>query len=296
MNPWSELEQYSSNVFLKESGLNLFCFDTGGTDRNLPVCILLHGLADEADTWRHIITPLSRRYRVLAPDLPGFGRSDKPRISYSIPFLSECISELMEKQHIEKCLFIGSSLGAMISQFMALEYPEKVNGLILADGLLLNQPRQMSLSLLLFLTPGLGESLYSALSLNPEKAYSTLTPYYSNLEGLSERDKNFLFERVNQRVADKGQRYAYFSLLRSLDRWLGSRQDEFRSRLKGCDVPTLLIWGGDDYIIPRENGEELLILQPFSCMKIINHAGHLPHQEKPDLFLSLVEEWLEEKE
>ena len=101
---------------------------------------------------------------------------------------------------------------------------------------------------------------------------------------------------MNQRVADRRQRHAYFSLFRSLDNWLNARQDEFRTKLKDCEVPTLLIWGQEDYVNPRKNGEEQLKLQPFSCMKTIERAGHLPHQEQPGAFINLVEEWLEEKD
>ncbi len=296
MNPWPELEQYSSRIFLEKSGLNVFCFDTGGPDRNSPVCILLHGLGDEADTWRHIIAPLSRRYRIIAPDLPGFGRSDKPRRSYSIPFLCECIIELMDMKKKEHYLLIGSSLGGMISQYIALQVPDRVNGLILADGVLLSQPEKADLFTRLFFTPLLGEILYSSLALQPEKAFRSLRPYYADLDGLPEADKNFLYERVNRRVTDRRQRHAYFSLLRSLEKWLSSRQDEFRTQLKACEVPTLLIWGENDHISPRKNGEEQLKLQPFSCMKTIEKAGHLPHQEQPETFLNLVEDWLEEKD
>ena len=176
MNPWPELEQYSSRVYLKKSGLNVFCFDTGGPELNSPVCILLHGLGDDADTWRHIIEPLSRRYRIIAPDLPGFGRSDKPLRSYSIPFLSECIIELMNIKNRGRYLLIGSSLGGMISQNIALQVPDRVNGLILADGVLLNQPGKADLFTRLFFTPLLGKSSIPLLHYSLKKPFVLLLP------------------------------------------------------------------------------------------------------------------------
>ncbi|MCS6863432.1 MAG: alpha/beta fold hydrolase, partial [Abditibacteriales bacterium] len=76
MEPWPALAPYVRKVQLR-SGLTLFAFEAGAPDA--PPLLLIHGLGDEADTWRHVFLPLAERYHVIAPDLPGFGRSDKPR-------------------------------------------------------------------------------------------------------------------------------------------------------------------------------------------------------------------------
>lgn len=74
MQPWPGLQPYARQVNLSKSGLSLYVYDAGPAGAG-PM-LLIHGLADEADTWRHLIDPLSTHHRVLAPDLPGYGRSD----------------------------------------------------------------------------------------------------------------------------------------------------------------------------------------------------------------------------
>ena len=283
MQTWPALDRYKRTISLKSSGIKIFCYDTGS--RGKPVCLLVHGLADEADTWRHLIEPLSRDYRVIAPDLPGFGRSDKPKRAYRIPWLTECLVQFMDALSIDKALFAGSSLGGMICQYLGLEFPERVSRLVLIDGLLLKDPQKLSPGLFLFLTPLAGEYLYSRLQNFPDEAYRTLYPYYADLDKLPVSDREFLYTRVLERVADKGQRFAYFSLLRSLDSWLKKRQTQFRNRLGGCSIPALVLWGAEDHILPAGSAEKLEKIQSSSRLIIIPGAGHLPHQEKPELVL-----------
>ncbi len=89
-----------------------------------PAALLLHGLGDEADTWRHLIEPLSQRWRVIAPDLPGFGRSDQPRRAYTLDFLRGCLFELLEVLAVPEVLLVGHSLGGMLAHGMLLEQTE----------------------------------------------------------------------------------------------------------------------------------------------------------------------------
>ncbi len=94
MQPCPELAGYVQNVRLPRSGLNLFTYQLG--DPNAPALVLLHGLGDEADTWRYVLAGIAERRRVIALDLPGFGRSDKPDAAYSVPFFQDSLLELMD--------------------------------------------------------------------------------------------------------------------------------------------------------------------------------------------------------
>jgi pimeloyl-ACP methyl ester carboxylesterase len=85
MQPYPGLDKYAQAIDLPLSGLRLFYYTAGAPEQ--PAALLLHGLGDEADTWRRLIEPLSSRWRVFAPDLPGFGRSDKPQCAYTLAFL-----------------------------------------------------------------------------------------------------------------------------------------------------------------------------------------------------------------
>lgn len=298
MPPWPSLEPFSCKIHLEESEIDIFYYDSDNTeaDGTKPVCLLLHGLADEADTWRHVLNPLSGSYRMIAPDLPGFGRSGKPKIRYSIPYFCEVIRELLKNLNVESAVFAGSSLGGMICQYIALGHPSLVDRLILIDGLLLNPRKKMSFSEALFLTPGIGEYYYSSLRNRPDEAYQSLMVYYADLEKMPEEERSFLYERVSERVWNPGQSPAFFSLYRGLKGWLHKRQTEFREAIGKCNAPTLIIWGERDRIIPVKNAESLIRIQKSSRLVIIPGAGHLPHQEQPALFLECIRSFLNQND
>jgi pimeloyl-ACP methyl ester carboxylesterase len=177
MSPWPELERYARTVRLPQNGLTLHVYDAGaGTATPM---LLIHGLGDEADTWRHLITPLSADGRVVALDLPGFGRSDKPERPYTIPFFQNSVTELLDTLAVQRAILIGHSLGAVIAHFTALNHPERVERLILVDGSLVARAQKIDLATLLFLIPGLGEWLYAssvACAVIPKRRIGRLRP------------------------------------------------------------------------------------------------------------------------
>lgn len=286
MQPWPGLEAYARTVVLPCNGLKLFAFVAG--EPAPATMILLHGLGDEADSWRYLIEPLSDYGQVVAPDLPGFGRSDKPRRKYSLPFLCDAVNELVEQFSLSNVILVGSSLGAVLAQTLALRQPDWLKGLVLLDGTLLNQAQRANPALLLFMLPGLGEWLYTRLRKNPQAAYETLRPYYADLDGLPQEDQQFLFQRVNQRVWDDAQRFAYFSTLRNLASHVARQQKGLPEHLSGLDLPTLILWGANDQVLPASNGQAAAAVQPSARLVILPQAGHLPHQERPQAVIQAI--------
>jgi pimeloyl-ACP methyl ester carboxylesterase len=278
MRPYPGLEHYARTIDLLRNNLRLFYFDAGLAEQ--PVVLLLHGLGDEADTWRHLVEPLSRRWRVIAPDLPGFGRSEKPKRAYTLDFLRGCLFELLEVLSIPKVLLVGHSLGGMLAHGMLLEQPERLRGLVLMDGALLTWAQRLNPQLLLFMTPLLGEYLYTRLRKNPQAAYATLKAYYVAMDKLPQAERDFLFYRVNQRVWSDDQRRAYFSTLRNMATSISRLQKDLPARLAQLHTPTLILWGAQDRINPPEAGTALAQLQPDSRLALIPEAGHMPHQER----------------
>jgi len=291
MQPWPGLGQYARQIDLPESRCTLHLYDTGPASRG-PL-LLLHGLADEADTWRHLVPPLSAHHRVLAPDLPGFGRSDKSKRAYTAAFFQETMLELLDALEIERATLVGHSLGAMIAQSIALAHSERVERLVLIGGSLVAAPRRsggqkLDLGTLLFLIPGLGEWLYTRLRTDPQAAYETLRPYYGDLDRLPEVDRVFLLQRVNERVWSDGQRRAFFSTVRHLARWLPAQQKSLPARLAECKVPTTAVWGELDRMNSVEGGRRLVELQPGARLEVVPGAGHNVHQEKPEAVLAVI--------
>ena len=98
-------------------------------------------------------------------------------------------------------------------------------------------------------------------------------------------DRDFLFQRVNERVWDDGQREAFFSIYRNLARWLPGQQRDLPRRLASLGVPTLAIWGEADRINAADNGRILVKVQPTARLIVVPNAGHNVQQEQPSIIV-----------
>ncbi|MEA3326466.1 MAG: alpha/beta hydrolase [Chloroflexota bacterium] len=292
MQPWPGLKKFGRSVSIVKDNLSIYCFDSGNTDKN--GIVLIHGLGDEADTWRHVFLPLSENFHVVALDLPGFGRSDKPNMHYTPNFLMETIIHLIDQLEMKRVILMGNSLGGILSHALAVKYPERINGLILVDGALLQLKPVRDMNFALMRIPLLGEWFYTHLRKDPDAAFNSLRPVYHNLDGLASSDREFLYTRVNQRVWSDGQRRAYFSTLRKFSTWIRDYQANLPGQLAALQTPTLVIRGESDNLFPEENARGILNVQPQASYHTIKGAKHLPHQEQPTNFLSVVTHWLNE--
>ena len=153
--------------------------------------------------------------RVIAPDLPGFGRS-KPLGQGNLHDLTAGVLRILESEHLNSVHLVGSSMGAVVAGLVAQHL--QVSSLVLCGGsassLGLSEP---SAGVKALLEPGIGEGYYTGLrDAGINAAYETLKPYYANLESLSKSDRSFLRDRVWARVWSDSQRAAFFAGLRSL--------------------------------------------------------------------------------
>ncbi|MFN2302953.1 MAG: alpha/beta fold hydrolase [Anaerolineales bacterium] len=291
MEPWPDLLSSGNYIKLGAQNLQLFYYESGKNTN--PTILMIHGLGDEADTWRHIIKPLSQNYHVIALDLPGFGRSTKPKRDYKPQFFMDTIVEFMSKLNIEKAVLMGSSLGAMLAHGIAIKNPEYVLGLILVGGSLLQTKRTQDRSLIIMSIPLVGEWLYNRLRKDPDAAYESLSNVYYRLNVLPQIDRDFLYTRVNKRVWSDDQRRAYFSTLRKLTPWIRKIQKSLPKLLTSVKLPTLLVRGEFDNLFLNENAQSVANIQPFTTLASLKKSGHLPHQERPQAFLVLIEKWLQ---
>lgn len=282
MQPLPALTPFVRSIALAQHQLTLFLYDTYPEAQSGAPLVLVHGLGDEADTWQYVLPALAATRRVVAVDLPGFGRSDKPDAPYTVPWFAAVLWELLDVLQIEQVAFAGHSLGASVCQWLALEQPTRVERLALLAGGLAAAPRKPDLNTLLLLTPGIGEWLYTRLRKDPQAAYASLRPFYANLDALPQAERDFLLVRVNQRLWNDDQRRAFFRTLRGLVRWLPAQQKALPDRLAGFTTPTCVLWGERDHIASVENGRLLAQLQPAVHLNILPDVGHNLHHERPE--------------
>jgi pimeloyl-ACP methyl ester carboxylesterase len=263
--------------------MDLFYFDLPApADSGKPALVLIHGLGDEADSWRYLAPLLhAAAYRVLAPDLPGFGRSAAPGGS-SLHSHARAITALIGSG--EKAVLIGSSMGAVVAELAAIKKPGAISGLILLDGCM-PMNGSVSKALLRMALPFASRKWYRAYSKNPSAAWESLYPYYANLDALPKEDKDFLKQRVMDRVRSASQEQAYFASLRSMILASLFRKTYFEGGMRNWPGTISLIWGEEDTVMKRRHAENFLTLrsvQPGGGLVLIPGAGHLPHQEKPE--------------
>jgi len=284
---WPSLETYAKLFPSKRfPGLFYYDYDSQSASRSgKPVLILIHGLGDEADTWRHLIPLLSAAgYRTLALDLPGFGRSPVSRYSSlgrhrdAVLELAEAVSGTDNKQEI---VFIGSSMGAVVAEAAALAAnAPAIKALVLMDGCI---PAQYPGSAQIFFSalPFTGKKWYRSFRNNPQKAWQSLTSYYADINSLPETDKEFLRGRVMDRVLSPSQERGYFSSLRSMI--FQSLRSSYYRRIRDWPGKIALIWGKEDLMMPRSVAQSFIKLRGEKTTEftLISGAGHLPHQEKP---------------
>jgi pimeloyl-ACP methyl ester carboxylesterase len=283
MRPWPGLAPFGRLLRLRGDRETIFYYDTQPEPAArpagdpTPAIILIHGLGDEADSWRHLIPLLSVRFRVLALDLPGFGRSAAPGLINLRGHIA-AVERLLEETG--PAALAGSSMGAVVAEGAARARPDLVPGLILLDGCL---PMTAGLGPGMFLMalPFLGKKWYRAFRSDPEGAWKSLFGYYADIPGMGEADRQFLRERVIARVESPTQERAYFASLRSL-LWTNTvLPGRFAKFLRGFPGKLCILWGAEDRVLPPEAARSIRELRPDAAFRLIGGSGHLPHQEKP---------------
>ncbi len=275
MIPWPELLPLAKMLRVGQDTIFYYDTESGPSELTL-VCI--HGLGDEADSFRHLFPVLRNHYRIIALDLPGFGRSTASK-------------KAVFKRHIEAveqilnmikgpAVLAGSSMGGMIAEAAAVHNPDQVKAVVLMDGVLPLKAKPNP-GLLFMALPFLGKSWYRGFRKNHEAAYQSLIPFYANLEGMPRKDRDFLRRRVIDRVESGTQYRAYFSSLRSMMGYTVSSSKSIAEKIRSFPGKIMIIWGEEDLQMPPEAAQALQALRPDSFLVSFPQAGHLPHQEKP---------------
>jgi pimeloyl-ACP methyl ester carboxylesterase len=221
--------------------------------------LLVHGLGAEADVWAYCLEPLSQTHRVIAPDLLGFGRSSKPLINYRIATFVEVLERFLQSLGVQRCSLVGNSMGGWIAATFAIQFPERVNKLVLNDAIGIVAG---SVETAIDLRPSSLENMRAIMEfMFCDRALAT--------DGLAEAAYEFHLER------NDGPTIA--SVLENIRLKL-DRLDDQLDRLK---APTLLVWGDCDRISPLSVAENYHRLIEGSKLEIIPQCGHIPPLEKP---------------
>jgi pimeloyl-ACP methyl ester carboxylesterase len=234
--------------------------------------VLLHGFSSSTYSWKDVFEPLAKSYRVIAVDLKGFGFSGKPDGDYSRRAQAILVAHLLDHLKIEKAWLAGNSMGGEVSLNFALQNPQRVAGLILIDSAGVSVSGANSLAPVYARIPFVGPVLI-ALALTSDKLVR------QGLEKSFYDDAKITDERVAFYYRPLKTRGGQLAALRAR-----TQAGEFpiEPDLNKISVPTLIIWGAEDALIPLEAGRKMNSLIKGSKLVIIERCGHVPQEELPE--------------
>lgn len=270
--------------------------------RGSPV-VFIHGLGSSGYMeWRLNLEEVAARHRVFAPDLPGYGRSDKPRARYTVPYFARFIQRYMDDRRLRSAALVGASLGGRVALEVALERPGLVRKLVLVNTLGLGRPqvRMAQVAYGLVSLPRVGEAAMrvarDALRWASPSLVRRIAGRYAGVSTDLNRamDDEYLAD-LREMYAAEGFHDAYLSTVRSLinPRALFGGHHDVSERLNELKIPVQLIWGADDPLFPVAHAERAQSLIGRSRLAVISGAGHTPQSERPEEFNRVLHEFLD---
>jgi pimeloyl-ACP methyl ester carboxylesterase len=265
--------------------------------------VFVHGLGSSGYMeWRQNLEAVAARHRVFAPDLPGYGRSDKPRARYNIPYFARFIRRYMEDRGLRSAALVGASLGGRIALEVALEEPQLVRKLVLVNTLGLGRPqvRAAQVAYGLVSLPRVGEAVMrltrDALRWAPKRMIRKVAGRYAGVSSDLKRTMDDAYlDDLREMYGAAGFPDAYLSTIRSLINpraLLGGHHDVTR-RLNELKIPVQLIWGANDPLFPLAHASRAQSLIERSKLEVIDGAGHTPQSERPEEFNRVLHQFLD---
>jgi len=255
-----------------------------------PAVVLVHGLTGSSTTWREVMPALSERYRVVAPDLLGHGESAKPRGDYSLGAHADGIRDLLVALGIERATFVGHSLGGGVAMQLAYQFPERCERLALvASGGL---GREVMLFLRLVSVPGSEYLLDLVLNAPLHDAAERIGSVFRRL-GLGLDPRGAEVWRSYSTLSTHQGRQAFIHTVRSVIDIGGQRVSAMDRLYLAEDVPTMIVWGDRDQVIPVSHAYAAHRLIPGSRLEILEGAGHFLPWLDADRFLPLLVDFIE---
>ncbi len=274
----------ADSQFIEINGLALHVKTLGQGE---PVYVLLHGFGASLYSWQSVMEPFSQQGTVIAFDRPAFGLTERPlRWEGQNPYSPEAqialVVGLLDHFAVEQAILVGNSAGGTVAMQVALAYPERVSALILVDPAVYAGGGAPA-----WIRPLLGTPQMRHLGPLVARQIQTRGP---QLIELAWHDPS--------RLAP--EKIALYQKPLQVENWdkalweftLASQSSGLADRLAEFTLPVLVITGDDDRIVPTADSIRLAGELPAASLVVIPQAGHVPHEERPDLFMQAVNEFL----
>ena len=274
---------YKTSSFVDVNGLRVHVSDEGANNSAVPI-VLIHGTGASLHTWDGWVSELKNERRVIRFDLPGFGLTGpEPDNNYTIEQYTNYVVGILDSLGVSEAIIAGNSLGGYIAWATAVRYPNRVSKLVLVDAS--GYPYE-------------AESVPIAFKLSQNKLAKLLLKNFipkfvirssvENVFGNAALVTDYLVDRYYELTLREGNRAAI------KERFVQTQPGELRKLLPKLTIPTLIMWGAKDKLIPLKLGKRFEKDIPNSSLIIFDELGHVPHEEAPQITVSPVLDFINE--
>ncbi|HSA97575.1 MAG TPA: alpha/beta hydrolase [Candidatus Nitrosotenuis sp.] len=256
--------------FINIDGNKIRYITTGSAKKNL---VLIHGLGASAERWEPVLPYFSKHYNVIVPDLIGFGYSDKPNTDYTAEFFTQFVASFVDALGLDRTAIMGSSLGGQIAVEYTAANQQSVDRLILVS-----PAGAMKQS-----TPALDAYVMAALYPDLESAKTAFMMMTGNNKDVNQH----IIDDFVQRMRLPNAKFAFMSTLLGL-----KNAPEITARLEKILVPTLVLWGELDPVIPVKYAEKFVREIRDCRFYQMENCGHTPYVDDPESFARLAIDFL----
>jgi pimeloyl-ACP methyl ester carboxylesterase len=265
-------------------------YRTGGSGH---VLLLVHGMAGSSDTWLPVLPALAERFTVVAPDLAGHGASDKPRGDYSLGAFANGLRDLLVALGHERATLVGQSLGGGVAMQFAYQFPERCERMVLVSSGGLGE--EVNLLLRALALPGAEYVLPVACT---TWVHDRVVSLFNGFRRIGLRPSPNLVQVWESygSLADAPTRTAFLHTLRSVVDVAGQRVSARDRLYLASTLPTLIMWGDHDRIIPVAQAHATHEAIPGSRLEIFEGVGHFPHCERSEQFVAVLTAFMDSTE
>src|SRR5271156_1653511 len=250
--------------------------------------LLIHGMAGSSATWQGIIPQLSKKYRVIAPDLLGHGKSAKPRGDYSLGAFAVWLRDLLDELGVHRATVIGQSLGGGIAMQFAYQHRDYCERLVLIGSGGLGP--DLSPLLRILSAPG-AELVLPVVAPQPVLNLGNRLGSWLTSAGIQSPRAGQMWHAYSS-LSDAQSRQAFLRTLRSVVDYRGQSVSALNKLHLTAGLPTVLIWGDHDRIIPVAHAYAAHDALEGSRLEVLEGIGHFPHVEAPAAVADILENFI----
>jgi pimeloyl-ACP methyl ester carboxylesterase len=262
-------------------------YRTGGEG---PAVLLIHGISGDSDAWVRVLHPLAAAgHEVIAPDMPGAGDSERQRGDHSLGAHASMLRDLLTAIDRGPVTVVGHSLGGGMAMQFAYQFPEMVERLVLVDSGGLG--REVSPLIRAALLPGAERFLSLA---NGEEVRSAVAGMGRLLDRVGLKPSSDVTEALRGvgSLQDRDRREAFVRTARSVISLGGQRVSANDKLYLAAHVPTMIVWGERDKLIPVDHAHAAHEAMPGSRLELFPTAGHFPMLDDPERFTALLSDFI----